>query len=129
VIYNMKPSEIIRKIYYGDSGCKKVIIDGWGGSVTIQLDSMFIMKGDFFDYVVDEEINDGFIVFEGVDCFSWTGELLPNDVINSISCNSDSANEKGKYIFSISVNNVDSSAHSNEIVLSISAASVSVKRC
>ncbi len=124
----MKPNEFIKKIYYGDSGCKKVIIDGWSGSVQIQLDSMFIIKGKSFDYLVDEEINDGFIIFEGVNNFSWSGSFLPNDVVSSISCHSDSANEQGEYSFTVSINHVDSNAHSHEIVLSISATNVSLKR-
>ncbi len=124
----MRPNEFIKKIYYGDSGCKQVIIDGWSGSVQIQLDSMFVMKGDSFDYLVDEEINDGFIIFEGVNDFSWSGRFLPNDVINSIFCHSDSTNDRGEYSFTVSISHVDSEAHSHEIILLISATNVSLKR-
>lgn len=123
----MKPNEFIRKIYYGDSGCKKLIIDGWSGSIQIQLDSIFIMKGDSFNYFVDEEINDGFIIFEGVSNFSWSGNFIPNDLINSISCNSDSPNERGEYSFTVCINHVDSESHSHEVSLLFSATNVSIK--
>lgn len=124
----MQPNELIKKIYYGDSGCKKIIIDGWIGCVQLQLDSMFIMKGNSFDYRVDEEVKDGFIIFEGINNFSWSGSFLPNDVINSITCNSDSANEYGEYGFTVSIYHVDSEAHSHETVLLIVAKNVSLKK-
>lgn len=122
----MKPNELISRIYYGDSGCKKLIIDCWGRCVMIQLDSIFLMKGESFDYLVDEEIIDGFIVFEGVSGFNWSGVFLPNDSVNSIYC--DSINGKGEYEFTLSINHVDSQAHSHEIVLLISASEFSLKR-
>lgn len=124
----MQPNEFIKKIYYGDSGCKKIIIDGWRGCVNIQLDSIFIMKGEVFNYLVDEEITDGFIIFEGVSSFSWSGRFLPNDVINGIACNSERANEKGEYSFTVSINHVDSESHSHETVLFITAINVLLKK-
>ena len=124
----MQPNEFIKKIYYGDSGCKKIIIDGWSRCVKFQLDSIFIMKGGVFNYLVDDEITDVFITFEDVSDFIWSGRFLPNDVINQISCNSEHANEQGEYCFTVSINHVDSESHSHETVLFITARNVSLEK-
>lgn len=124
----MKSNEFIKKIYYGDSGCKKIIVDGWNECVKIQLDSVFIMKGNSLNYLVDEEVKDGFLVFEGVSDLSWIGHFVPNDVVNSITCINDSNSQDGKYFFDVSINHVDSDSQSHETILSISARNVSIER-
>lgn len=95
----MKLNEFMKKLYYGDSGCKMIVVDGWNECVKIQLDSVFIMKGSSFDYLVDEEVKDGFLVFEGVSDLSWVGRFIPNDVVNSITCSNNIDSQDGKCFF------------------------------
>ena len=124
----MKLNEFMKNLYYGHSGCKMIVVDGWNECVKIQLDSVFIMKCSSFDYLVDEEVKDGFLVFEGVIDLSWVGRFIPNDVVNSITCSNNIDSQDGKCFFNVSINHVGSGAQSHETVLSFGATNVSIER-
>jgi hypothetical protein len=120
----MKPTELIEKIYFGDSGCKSIIIDCWGGTIKIQLDCFFLLSGKCFDYKKDKEFFDGFIVFDGVEEFSFSSGKIPNDTLNNLTCCDLSSDEVEKYKFTLSIDSVDMNAESSEVLLHIIATSM-----
>ncbi|MGE6783708.1 DUF6258 family protein [Ensifer adhaerens] len=81
----MKPNEFLTSIYLGDRACKAIVLDGWKDEVKIQIDSISRVRGEHWDYYTDEDVDDGFLVFEGVDHVSFDPPgLIPNDVIGEI---------------------------------------------
>lgn len=83
----MKPYEFLKTIYLHDRACKNILIDGWGERVLFQIDKISRIRSssgewEFYD---KEDIDDGYIVFTGVDSIKFSPEgLIPNDQINSI---------------------------------------------
>lgn len=122
----MNPQEFLKGIYYGDCGCKNIIIDCWGGHLKIQVDTLFLMKGDLFDYESDREVVDGYIVFEGVDKIYFSGGGFPNDSLNSIVC-SDEVLESGKWNFVINVDSIDESFNVSQVLIHLTASSVYIQ--
>lgn len=99
----MKPKEFLKTVYLGDRACKKIVIDGWNQLFAMQVDSISRMKEgtDTWNYYNDENIDNGWVVFEklkSVD-FSPAG-AVPDDTINGIEVSED---RDGKFVFSISV--------------------------
>ncbi|HEV7321559.1 MAG TPA: DUF6258 family protein [Ensifer sp.] len=75
----MKPDEFLSSIYLGDRACKAVVLDGWKGEVKIQMNAVSRLRGGIWNY--EEDIDDGFLVFEGVDHISFDppGRLLNDE--------------------------------------------------
>ncbi len=79
----MKPDEFLNSIYLGDRACKAIVLDGWREEVKIQIDSISRLRSGTWN--VDENVRDGFLVFEGVDHVSFDPPgRIPNDEIGSI---------------------------------------------
>lgn len=79
----MKPDEFLNSIYLGDRACKAIVLDGWKEEVKIQIDSISRLRSGTWN--VDENVRDGFLVFEGVDHVSFDPPgRIPNDEIGNI---------------------------------------------
>ncbi|MGE6786307.1 DUF6258 family protein [Ensifer adhaerens] len=79
----MKPDEFLNSLYLGDRACKAIVLDGWREEVKIQIDSISRLRSGTWN--VDENVRDGFLVFEGVDHVSFDPPgRIPNDEIGSI---------------------------------------------
>ena len=64
--------KFIETIYLGDRAVKSIVIDGWQKVVKIQIDCISRIRsqsGDW-EFYLDEDIEDGFLVFSGVSFFN-----------------------------------------------------------
>lgn len=78
----MDPDRFLKSIYLGDRACRSMLVDFWSGELKVQVDCISRVRSETWDYYNDENLDDGFIVFEGVHKFSLDPEgLLPNDCI------------------------------------------------
>lgn len=81
----MKPDEFLKTIYLGDRACKGLVLDGWKDEVKIHINAISRVRGDAWDFYTDEDVDDGFLVFEGVDHISFDPPgRIPNDEIGEI---------------------------------------------
>jgi hypothetical protein len=73
----MNTNAFLRSIGIGDLACKSILIDSWNKVIRIQ--------GDWISRPNTEDIDDGWIVFEGVESCSFDPSgPLPNDMFESI---------------------------------------------
>ena len=106
----MDPAEFIRTIYLGDRACKSIIVDGWAEEVRVQVDCISRVRGETWNYYREENLVDGFIVFEGVNRIDWDpGGKIPNDAFQSLTVESCEERE-GKYVFSLEISSWDHEA-------------------
>ena len=112
--------EFLKTIYLGDRACKSMQIDGWNSVVKIQVDCISRVHGEAWDFGTDEDIEDGFLVFEGVRTFSLSPPgVIPNDLINEIKV--ESGSQSKEYRVTLSIDSVDASGKHTEVLLSIDA--------
>jgi hypothetical protein len=81
------PQDLAKTIYLGDRGCKRIIIDGSRGALSIQVDRISRIRSPSgqWDFYADEDIVDGFIVFDGLERFEFQPQgLVPNDWIQFV---------------------------------------------
>ncbi|WP_018009397.1 DUF6258 family protein [Sinorhizobium medicae] len=79
----MKADEFLESVYLGDRACKAIVLDGWSEEVKIRIDSISRLRSGTWNY--DENVRDGFLVFEGVDHISFDPPgRIPNDEIGAI---------------------------------------------
>jgi hypothetical protein len=126
----MKPQEIIASLYLGDRACKAVLVNTWKKTIGIQVDVISRLRpgAKTWDYYTDEDITDGWLVFEGVKrCFFDPSGSLPNDLINEIVVDS-IPNSPGAYTFKISIGSVSSDGNYVETLIAIEAESVRVAK-
>ena len=110
----LDPAEFIRSIYLGDRACKSFLVDGWAAEIKMQIDSISRVRAETWNYYQAEDLENGFIVFEGVRKVVWDGKL-PNDVIQSLAVSRCETGE-AKYIFHMEI----SSWNEKEQVFSLS---------
>src|SRR5438105_15836465 len=92
----MTPRKFIRTLYLGDRACKAIVIDSWNTCVRVQVDCISRVRSTSgtWDYYIDEDINNGFLVFTGVlACELQNAGYLPNDSINSLDVVEDNGEE------------------------------------
>lgn len=124
----MTPTELVRTIYLGDRACRRIIVDGWGKSVSLQVDLISRIRSSSgeWDFYADEDIEDGFLVFEGVTSFRFEPQgLVPNDWIDITDVRKQEAHLGAgppQYLTTISLGAVDSDGNGKEVMLTISAA-------
>ncbi|KOF13589.1 hypothetical protein AC244_30600 [Ensifer adhaerens] len=81
----MKPDEFLSSVYLGDRACKVIVLDGWKDEVRIQINLISRRRSETWDFYSAEDVEDGFLVFEGVDHVSFDPPgLVPNDAIGNI---------------------------------------------
>jgi hypothetical protein len=83
----MNPKEFANTIYLGDRGCEEIIIDTIKSLVRIKIDLISRIRSPDgqWNYYQDENIENGYIVFCGINSFKINSNgLLPNDFIISL---------------------------------------------
>lgn len=82
----MTPVEFADTIYLGDRAIKSILLDGWKKEIKIQVDSISRVRGETWNFYVDENLDDGFLVMEGVVSFKLEPcGLIPDDWIELTS--------------------------------------------
>jgi hypothetical protein len=99
----MDPEAFLKSIYLGDRACKAVIIDCWANEMKVQIDCISRIRSETWNYYNDENLDDGFIVFEGVQRLVWDpGGKLPSDTIIDFRVKPSGIPEC-KYLFELTV--------------------------
>jgi hypothetical protein len=84
----MTPPDFLKSVYLGDRGCKRLLIDGWNRRFAMQVNCISrIPKGEtYWNFYTDEDIDDGWLVFEGVASLSIEPVgAIPDDFIGDIT--------------------------------------------
>lgn len=115
----MTPATLIRSIYLGERGCMAVVFDKTKRQLRIQVDCISLLQPgtDKWDYYTERDIQNGWIVFSGVDTVKMQPENIePNDFINEISVEQD-ADQDGQYRSTISIDGVDPKGIRREAII------------
>lgn len=122
----MTPKEFIKTVYLGDRACKAIVIDGWKRECKIQVDCISRVRSNQWNYYIDEDLIDGYLVFEGVTNISFEPPgLIINDWITPLSIDVFHEQEElYKICFSMGAGN--DSGHVTEVVVTIIANSMSL---
>jgi len=122
----MAPEEFMRTIYLGDRACKAIIMDGWRHELRIQIDCISRVRTEQWDYYTDEDLPDGYLVFEKVESmvFEPAGHI-PNDWIALVSVKS--ADESGLMRFVFSVGATDKHGEAVEVLITIVANAIALE--
>lgn len=104
----LTPIELLKTIYYGDRGCKCIVVDGWNNQVSLQVTVLSRVRSStgLWDYYTAEDIPDARLVFTGVHSLRFDPPgPIPSDFINDITVTQISDLHSGKdlFLFQISV--------------------------
>jgi hypothetical protein len=123
----MNITDFFKTIYVGDRGCKSIIIGGWNSEVKIQVSCISRVRSASWDFYTDEDLIDGYLVFEKVESINFSPEgLLPNDTINDIQIVSITKNSE-KCRISISIDSVNHDGSRSEVHVFIVASSAALE--
>ena len=120
----LNPVDLIKTIYLGDRACKSILLDSWNNELKIQVDCISRVRGKAWDFYTAEDLENGYLVFEGLKRFSISPSgIIPNDLINDIV-----AEQSGdEYFIKFSIDAIDSSGQSQESLLEIHCLEMSLK--
>jgi len=94
---------LLKTIYLGDRACKSVKINGWTSSVAIEVDCISRVRGAEWSFYTDEDLEGGFLVFEGVSSIEFQPPgLMPNDYFGDFRAEPSSLPGRWRVIFEIS---------------------------
>lgn len=123
----MNPRDFIRTLYWGDRACKAILIDGWNGNAKVQVDriSRVGSASGTWDFYTDEDVLDGFLVFDGVEALELVSSgHIPNDLINSVKV----VEEHAEHVtIELSIDSVKSDASRHETLLRITCKSIYIE--
>lgn len=83
----MRPEEIVRTIYLGDRGIKKIVLNYFDCTVNVQIDQISRIRSSdgLWNYYSNEDIANGFLTFGGVRSFVIEPPgAVPDDFIWSL---------------------------------------------
>ncbi|WP_104663372.1 DUF6258 family protein [Ensifer adhaerens] len=122
----MKPDEFLETLYLGDRGCKAVLLDGWNDEVKIQIDLISRKRSETWDFYSAEDVEDGFLVFEGVDYVSFDPPgYVPNDEIGDRQF---LGYDGDRFTLMIELGHCDSTGKYTNVKTTIRAKSVAIER-
>lgn len=103
----MSPQDLLKTVYLGDRGCMSILFDAWKSEIKIQVTCISRIRGDAWNFYSDEDLPNGFLVFEGVSGLAIDPlGAIPNDLINELAVETFDANES-TYLFSLRVDSVN----------------------
>ena len=124
----MDVKKFLKTGYVGDRGCKSVLVDGWKAEVKVQVTCISRVRSETWNYYADEDLIDGFIVFEGVtQIFFEPPGMVPNDLINEIRVDELASQNQARYQFVLSIDAVDASGERKEVEVRIHADSMALE--
>ena len=115
----MNPANLIGSIYLGDRGCKAFVFDETERQLSIQVDCISLLRPgtDRWDYYTERDIEDGWVIFSGVDAVIMKPENVePNDFINDVSVGRD-PDLDGRYEITMSISSVDDKGNLTEVII------------
>lgn len=123
----MTIAEFLKTIYVGDRACKSIFIDGWNSEVKVQVDCISRVRSKTWQFYADEDLEDGFIVFEGVSSveFSPSGPV-PNDLINDIRIETEECDDEKQRLV-LQIDSVDPEGRRVEVFVRVVATSVALE--
>lgn len=125
----MKPDEFLSSVYLGDRACKGIVIDSWRKEVKIHIDAISRVRGETWDFYTAEDVEDGFLVFEGVDRFSFDPPgRIPDDEMGDIEF---VGYESGRFTVNIDIGSVEQSdgkVKFHNVKLTIRAKAVAIEK-
>lgn len=103
------------------------MIDGWNKELKIQADCISRVRGSSWDYYNDENIDDGYMVFTGVESvvFDPPG-AVPNDYFGDIRVQSIAGNPE-RYLITIYVDSVNAQGDRKGVEVRVIATSVALE--
>ena len=121
------PSEFIRSIYLGDRACKSILMDGWTAEVRVQVDLISRVRGETWNYYNAENLENGFIVFEGVRRIEWDANgKIPNDAFEKFTVERCVTGES-EYIFRMEIASCDEESKFTPVHIAIYADAIALE--
>jgi hypothetical protein len=123
----MSPDQFLKTVYLGDRACQSIALEGWKKEIKINVDCISRVRGPTWNFYTDEDIKEGFLVFENVQGFKFEPPgFLPNDWIEPVSVNS--LNPEGtQWGIVLSLGAVNDKGESQDVLLHLVAESVSIE--
>lgn len=122
----MNPSEFVHTIYLGDRYCKSILIDSYNEKVKIQINEISRVRSASaqWEFYIDEDIEDGLIVFTGIESVIFEPQgLIPNDEIEFVSIEPLEDN-KDKFLFNLFAVSCDKNGKCTEGTIKIIATGI-----
>lgn len=123
----MNPEQFLKTVYLGDRACQSIILEGGKKEIKIKVDCISRVRGPKWNFYADEDIQEGFLIFENVQSFKFEPSgFLPNDWIEPVSATS--LNEDGtRWSIVLSLGSINSKGGSQDVLLHLVAEAISIE--
>lgn len=114
----MNAIDFLKTVYFGDRYCTKLSLDSTNNQVELHINQISRIrdKSGEWNYYLDEDIENGVLVFTGIkEVFLDKSGLMPNDQIYDVHANE----QNGIYEFVIETSHVDVSALTHDLTIRI----------